>query len=229
MNNLLLLILILILILIIYNFNNIKIWDSLLDPGKKIFIVKPSSGLCNQLQTIAKTILLAKKYNRNIYFDKLQINIYNDKFDDFNNIISIDKLNDILLNKFNFDVKVVNNISFFNNIYKIKDSNNSLENSINIPTIDNIDYYIEKYNDKFYLDIGNPVSLKPDSYSEYQHVLYNIPFQQKFYDIANYIKKKLELNDYICMHLRLEDDALDYYYKTYNKDKDKLNTEIKNK
>ena len=32
-----------------------------------MFIISPRGGLCNQLQTIVKGILLAIKYNRNLY------------------------------------------------------------------------------------------------------------------------------------------------------------------
>jgi hypothetical protein len=37
-----------------------------------MFILSPKGGLCNQLQSIVKCMLLGLKYSRNIYIDKFQ-------------------------------------------------------------------------------------------------------------------------------------------------------------
>jgi hypothetical protein len=185
---------------------------------KKVFIVKPRNGLCNQLQTIVNSILLAEVYNRDIYFDKFEINIYNNNLDSFDNIISIDNLNKLLL-ELNIDVRIIKTIDDAINI-------KMLPNYDQIPTANNINIYIDEYNHESYIDIGNPVSL--DRGCKYLNVLHGIPFQQRFYDKANLVKDKLNFDKYICIHLRLEDDALNFYSVTQNIDINELTNKLKN-
>ena len=75
-----------------------------------------------------------------------------------------------------------------------------------------------------YLDIGAPVSLCiyksfglhfVDYSNTYHSITCNMPFHTKFYDLANSIKTHLNLTDYTCIHLRIEDDAIDYYSSVF--------------
>jgi hypothetical protein len=54
-----------------------------------MFIISPRIGLCNQLQTIVKGLLLSIKYNRNIYIHKFQIDLYSNRLTDINHILNI--------------------------------------------------------------------------------------------------------------------------------------------
>ena len=74
--------------------------------NKNILIINLTSGLCNQLNTIAKSIILAEIFGRNIYFQSFQIHYNsNDNKLNFNEIINIDKLQENI-NKLKFNVKI---------------------------------------------------------------------------------------------------------------------------
>ena len=49
----------------------------------------------------------------------------------------------------------------------------------------------------------------------YALIMYNRAYI-KFIEISNSIKEKYELQDYCCIHLRMEDDALDFSSKKFN-------------
>ena len=54
-----------------------------------MFIIQPRIGLCNQLQTIVKGILLSIKYNRNLYIDNFQIDLTSCSLSDINDILNV--------------------------------------------------------------------------------------------------------------------------------------------
>lgn len=178
-----------------------------------MFIVSPRVGLCNQLQTIVKGVLLGIKYNRNIYIDRFQINLYDGNTCDINEILDISKINQYLITK-NISIKILSEIdtNIINNISEFK-----------LPHLDysviEYSYYINNFiEDNLNMEViylGNIISLcihKSFNYiygdysNLYHLIMSNIVFNYKFYQIKTEIKKHLNLINYTSMHLRVEDD-----------------------
>lgn len=194
-----------------------------------IFIVKPHGGLCNQLQCITNSILLGQKYNRDIYIYHFHTNVYDDNKCTITEVLNITELNNILT-KLNININILINLNHhiacnIKHLYGVEYNKISRLNSLN----DIIE--LQENQNASYLDIGNPVSLciyksfgliYLDYSNPYHTIMCNIPFHTQFYDIANSIKRYLNLTEYICIHLRIEDDAIDYYSSTYKIEKDVL-------
>jgi hypothetical protein len=197
--------------------------------GKKFYIIKPKNGLCNQLMSISKGIILGIINNRDVIFNGFQLDYKN-----FDNICSFEKIIDIknlqkILDKNNIDIRVYSRRDI--NGIKLQINDESLTD---IATISNI---LPILNSEFniepeYLDIGCPISTKiPD---EYQHIINyidnNIKFTDYFINITKEIKKKLKLNEYICIHIRLEDDSINFMKEQNNNlSLNEINTIYKNK
>lgn len=201
-----------------------------------MFIVSPRVGLCNQLQTIIKGILLGIKYNRNIYIDKFQIDLKSGRLCDINDILDINRINNFLKNTIKTSILVLNKIE--DNITK------NLQNYF----IPNIDYTSIAY--KNYLNdviesnatmeiiyLGNIVSLdiyssfncNHNDYSEnnlYYLVMRNIYFREIFYELKDNIKQILGLTQFNSVHLRIEDDALNHFSSCYKLSVDEYNKKL---
>lgn len=184
----------------------------------KLFVVSPRFGLCNQLQSIVKCILLGIKYNRHVYIDKFQTNLFSgdNSLCDINEVLDIENINLFLstftetrINKTN-NSDVVHRIPEldYDRISETKFINDVLENNKNVPTI--------------YL--GNIVSLcifqsfgyHWDDYGNLYYVLMSkLRFMPIFYRMRDTVKRKLRLVNYACVHLRIEDDALQHFSNCY--------------
>jgi len=198
-----------------------------------IFIVRPHGGLCNQLQTITKSILLGQKYNRDIYIYEFHTNVYNANKCAITEVLNLTELN-CMLTKLNININVLTTlhkdiVSNIKPLYGIE--------SKNIPRLDTLNNIIDMPENRNtqYLDIGNPVSLClrkgldlnfNDFSNSYHNIMCNMPFHTKFYDFAKSIKSQLNLTDYICIHLRIEDDAIDYYSSVFKIEKDVLTNKL---
>jgi hypothetical protein len=184
--------------------------------SKKFLIIRPKYGLCNQLYSISKGIVLGIISNRDIIFNGFQIDYRNiDNICNFNEIININHLQ-YLLDNSNLNLKVYSDINI--------DSKKIITNSeLEISYIkDFIPLLFEPENsNEEYLDVDNPISFNIPN--EYTHIIkyidYNIKFTEKFINLSNVVKNKLKLDNYICLHLRLENDAINYIYETHIKDK----------
>ena len=158
-----------------------------------MFIISPRIGLCNQLQTIVKGLLLAIKYNRNIYIDKFQIDLKSGRITDINNILNIDEMNNFLQYTIKTPIKILKtiDINIINNLKKY-----------NLPNIDyNEIQCIQYLNDDIELNknmeiiyLGNIVSLNIynsfnynwGEYTDnnlYYVIMNNIKFNQIFYKL----------------------------------------------
>ena len=176
---------------------------------KKILIVRPKYGLCNQLLSISKGITFALISNRDIYFDNFQVD-----YKDENNIMPFYEVIDIeylqkKINDKNLNIKIYKKID--NKEEWIKPITYSDKNISYIKDFTSI-LLNENNNMQFYLDIDNPISSDfPPGYDDLiEYINLNIQFHGKFIYIAKNIKKKLNLRNYNCVHLRLEDDALNF-------------------
>ena len=159
----------------------------------RYLIVRPKYGLCNQLFSISKGIIFGLISDRDVIFNSFQLDYKNDNNTcDFHDVIDIIHLQ-ALLNSFNINMKVYSD--------KSKIGNKAMTHEQ-----DNID---------------NPISsIIPDEYHKLLNEIdLNIKFTDKYIDLSNNIKKKLNLTNYIAIHLRLEDDAINYM-KTLGKDVD---------
>lgn len=191
-----------------------------------IFIVKLFGGLCNQLQCIAKGILLGQKYDKDIYIDVFHKNVYDNSKCLINEVLNITELN-CMLTKLNININILKTLDDdivcnIKPLYGVEYDK--------IPTLINLNDIIELQENQNtrYLDIGAPVSLCiyesfglhfVDYSNTYHSITCNMPFHTKFYDLANTIKTQLNLTDYTCIHLRIEDDAIDYYSSAFNIEK----------
>ena len=182
--------------------------------NKKILIVRPKYGLCNQLLSISKGIIFGIISNRDVIYSNFQLD-YKDENNlcEFHDIIDIKHLQKILVilglnikiySKSNVEsIKIKTNTH--DNISYVKDFIKLLTN----PENNNIDY----------LDIDNPISADiPDEYEKiYRYININIKFIDKYIKIAELIKNKLKLENYTCIHLRIEDDALNFMQRHNSK------------
>ena len=173
----------------------------------KYLIISPKNGLCNQLASISIGIILGLIVNRDIIFKSFQIDYKNfENVCSFDSIIDIEHLNNILKKK-NLDINVYSNINI--NCNKIQTNNN--ENISNIKNFIPL-LSLNDNNQEEYLDIGCPISCTiPNEYKSIQeYINNNIKFTSHYIQIANNIKKKLGLDYYCTIHLRLENDALNF-------------------
>ena len=203
-----------------------------------MFIISPRIGLCNQLQTIVKGILLSIKYNKNIYIDKFQIDLKSYKLCDINFILDIEQINDFLKKKVKTSIKILNKVD--------ENITNNLDSYVlpnidytKIPTMSYINDDIELNKNMEIIYLGNIVSLdiyktfnyEYNNYSDnnlYYLIMTNIKFKCEFYKIKNFIKEELKLNNFNCVHLRIEDDALSHFSMCYNLSIEDYNKQILN-
>jgi hypothetical protein len=196
-----------------------------------MFIVSPNGGLCNQLQTIIKCMLLGMKYNRNIYIDKFHIDYKKNDFVDINCILNIEKMNKFLINNNILNFKIIDKIDItdFSN-FKLS----SLDYNI-LPSMDYINNHIEENLDKNIIYLGNIVSLETyksfgyiwTDYNNFYHFfMRNIIFQDIFYTLKETIKTNLNLTNYTCAHLRIEDDCILYFSSYYKLNVDEYNNKL---
>lgn len=199
-----------------------------------MFIISPRIGLCNQLQTIIKGILLAIRYERNIYIDQFQIDLKSGKLMDINEILNIPEMNQFLENEIKTPIQILSSID--ENIMKRK-KDFCLPNIDykNIATTIYINDAIELnlHMDVIYLD--NIVSLeiyksfgcKWGEYSNhYYSIMNNIRFHPIFYTLKENIKQELKLTTFNCIHLRIEDDALKHFSNCYKLSIDDYNEKL---
>lgn len=191
-----------------------------------MFFCSPRYGLCNQLMTILNSILLADKYERDLYINNFELDVYSHELSDINEILNIDIINEYLKNN-NFKTRIIKNIQE------------------NIEQMDGVDYgklpylkciigNIEENIHKKNLDIGNPVSLdifySSNTNDKNFNLLRNIRFSDKYYYMKDLIKEKLNLVNYRCVHLRIEDDAVNCFFNNncINLTTEEYNTKILN-
>jgi hypothetical protein len=208
--------------------------------NKKLLIIRPRCGLTNQLSCIAKGIIYAHITNRNLYIDNFQID-YRDyeNFKNMNDIINIKKLQNTI-NKLNLNVIIENNI-----YYNLSNNNRNIDNKIydikKINTFKDIEIYFlqdiipiifhEENNSIINLDIDNPISsIIPEEYNLILYeIMIEIDFVEELKNISNNIINKLNLKNYTCIHLRLENDAINYINKFTNIGYDNVNKIYKEK
>jgi hypothetical protein len=170
--------------------NNIFLYKLYLMESKKILIIKPESGLCNQINCITKSIILAEMFNKDIYFDSFQIDYKNTNNNiNINDILNLDKLQNILQ-----EVKLKLKIYKKLNINKEEIINLKTDNQ-DISYITDIISLIKKQEYEKYLYIGSPIScIIPDNYKDIcTYISLNIPFSDKFLNYASKIKETFQI------------------------------------
>lgn len=201
-----------------------------------MFIITPRIGLCNQLQTITKGILLAIKYNRNVYIHKFQIDLTSEELADINDILNIDAINHFLQHTVNTPTRILDTIDT-----TIIDA----LHMYHLPTIDYanissssyINDVIDVHNDMEIIFLGNIVSLdiytsfacKFGEYMDtnlYYVIMNNISFHQTFHMLKDQVKRELNLTSFNCIHLRIEDDAIRYFSQCYAMSIEEYNTKL---
>ena len=190
---------------------------------EKMFIVSPRIGLCNQLQTIVKGILLGIKYNRNIYIDNFQIDLSSGRTCNIEQILDIPKINIFLQSK--TQIRILNNID--KNI--INNLNNYVLPNVDYNSIPNMSYINDCIDLNEHMNIiylGNIVSLNVKQSFDYDYndysdnnlyylIMINLSFNEIFYKMKDHLKTELKLTNYNCIHLRIEDDALEHFAHCY--------------
>jgi hypothetical protein len=188
---------------------------------KKIFIVTPRGGLCNQLVSITKGIIYANYFNRDIHFNGFQLNYNNhNEYIDCDKVLNFNILQ-YNINKLNLSVNILDSVNYEYNYKVIENLSLSITDLYDIIKIDdNIDI----------LNIGNllNVNLPPIlNYHSISKILYiSLEFTDYYITYANNIKKNLNLTDYACIHLRLEDDANDFFSNFMNLDVETYNKKL---
>jgi hypothetical protein len=175
---------------------------------KRVLVIRPRCGLTNQLSCIAKGIIWAHMSNRDLYIDSFQLDYRDyDNFMNIKQIINIQHLQNFLYsngifvsienNIFKSDIKKIETFTT-EDIYFIKDIISLIFHKDNISIIA--------------LDIDNPISseIPPEYEKTLYDIIQNIEFTEGLKNIAINIIQSLNLNNYTCIHLRIENDALDY-------------------
>ena len=188
-----------------------------MESNNKLLIIKPKYGLCNQITSIVKGIILAHISKRDIYIDKFQIDCNNSEnrielSEIFNlkklyQIIKFFKLNVSIIHKLILENRtIVNNINIHE--YNNCSDGNLKEHNYKINFIS----YLENNEKEDILDIGDTISsIIPDSYNEiYENFKINMPFHNNYIQSSIKIKECFQLQNYICIHLRLEDDCFKF-------------------
>ena len=186
----------------------------------KVFVFEPRSGLCNQLNCIAIGLVIGAIYNRQIYFHGFQLDYLNEyELTDFETIIDIDYLNKIL-KEYKIQTTILKKKDLSKNGLIYENINNiEVLNTENIPifNINNIFTYlnIKENLNKQILNLKNPINtILPDEMNNfYNYIRIHIKFNTKYMEITNNILEKFELNNFCCVHLRIEDDAIEYVNK----------------
>ena len=186
----------------------------------KVFVFEPRSGLCNQLNCIAIGLVIGSIYNRQIYFHGFQLDYLNEyELTDFETIIDIDYLNKIL-KEFKIQTTILKKKDLSKNGLIYENINNiEVLNTENIPifNIKNIFPFlnIKENLNKQILNLKNPINtILPDEMNNfYNYIRIHIKFNTKYMEITNNIIEKFELNNFCCVHLRIEDDAIEYVNK----------------
>lgn len=181
---------------------------------KKIFVVTPRGGLCNQLITIVNGIIYGDYFNRDVHFNGFQLDYKNNnEYINVDSILNFKKMQ-ILINKLELSTNMLVSVDYSKKYKKIENIDISIKDLYNeINKEDNKEIDI--------LNIGNliNVSLPPNDKLNYSNIFYilsnSIEFADDYIIRANIIKKSLKLSNYACIHMRLEDDALDYYSKYF--------------
>lgn len=184
--------------------------------NNQIFVLEPRCGLCNQLNCIAMGVILGVLYKRDIYFHGFQLDYMNEnELIKFEEIINTNHLIEIM-ESMNIKIKILKSIPINISIVPKLNTNNEIINDVK----DIFSYLSDESNiKKKILNLKNPISsYVPDEYQNlFNYIKLNIKFHDKFYKIANEIKEKYELTNYCCIHLRMEDDALEFFEKKLNK------------
>jgi hypothetical protein len=181
---------------------------------RKYLIVRPKYGLCNQLYSISKGIIYGIISNRDVIFSGFQIDYRDDRnLWEFTDIIDINDLQE-KIEKLNLNINISSNL----NIKSKKINTFSNENISNIKDFIKILLHEDNINEEL-LDIDNPISSTiPEKYNNlYKYLNINIKFIDKYIIMAHEIKNNLNLKDYVCVHLRLEDDAIKFMNDQNNK------------
>jgi hypothetical protein len=195
---------------------------------KKIFIVTPRGGLCNQLISITNGIIYANYFNRNIHFNGFQLDYKNnDEYICCDKILNF-KLLQNNINKLNLSVNILIDITY-DKIYKKIDNECLLIKDLykEIDSPDNLN--IDILNIGNLLNVNLPPSNDKINYETISNTInISLDFSDYYINCANNIKTKLNLKSYACVHMRLENDAIDYFSKCYKLTNDCYNRITKN-
>jgi hypothetical protein len=202
-----------------------------------MFIISPRVGLCNQLQTIVKGILLAIRYNRNLYIHDFQIDLQSGKLANCNEIFDIDKMNEFLQNKLQTPIQLLHTIdtNILDNLHTYHLPNIDYNKIFFNPYI-NDDIEANQHMEIIYLgsiislDIHKSFQYSPGDYSDnnlYYVIMNNITFHPMLYRLKESMKQQLHITNFHCIHLRIEDDALGHFSKYYKLSIDEYNTMLK--
>ena len=200
--------------------------------GKKFLVITPKNGLCNQLLSITKGIILGIISNRDIVFNSFQLDYKNhNNICDFDRVIDLPHLRNILSN-LKIDMALYSNATIKGTLL-----NKGVDNNIQIMHIKELIPLIlnDVNKDIEYLNIDSPITAEiPKEYSNIHTAInLNIKFTDYYIGKANEIKMRLNMpatDSYTCVHLRLENDAINFMKDHNNKlDFDMINEIYKNK
>ena len=193
----------------------------------KIFILEPRCGLCNQLSCISFGIILGIMYNRSIYFNGFQLDYKNENETiDFDKIIDIKKLKEFIQQK-GFYIHILESL---NETQVTKEKKLYFEDTCMISDIKDLYTVLElKQNEEAeVLNIKNPIStyIHKNMKELYEEIKLNIQFHSQFLKLAEKIKDHFQLKNYCCIHLRMEDDAIEFMIQLLKKNNFELINDI---
>jgi len=193
----------------------------------KIFILEPRCGLCNQLSCISLGIILGIMYNRSIYFNGFQLDYKNEEqIIDFQKIIDIKKIK-LFIQQKGFNIEILEKLDE----EQIKQEQKLYyEDTCMISDIKDIYTLleVEQNSNAHVLNIKNPIStyIHDNMKTLYEEIKLNIQFHSQFLILSNKIKEHFQLKDYCCVHLRMEDDAIEFMIRLLNKNNFELINDI---
>jgi hypothetical protein len=165
-------------------------------------------GLFNQLISFTNSIIIANQANRHIYDPRVLVNYNSFESIPISSVIDIDGLNQVL-KSLNIHTRIVNHNKIINWTKSLNYDGTTLISN-HLPIICN---NISSQNTK-YLNTGNMFNLTLQK-SEYisnieRQIFCSLPFTPRFYEILNYCKEHFLTDNYSVVHLRLEDDWINF-------------------
>ena len=205
--------------------------DSLKLPGQLIGQMREKF----QERSVSFKKILSLINNKELLKPKFQIDLESNRLADIHDILDINKINVFLKDVIKTHI-VILNTNVYSNLDKYKLPNVDY-NKISTMQYINDDIELNKHMEIIYL--GNIVGLcvyksfnyNWNDYSSdnlYRFIMKNIKFNQIFYKLKDYIKQELNLTNFNCIHLRIEDDAINYFSSCYKLSHDEYNRDLIN-
>lgn len=172
--------------------------------------LQPFTGLVNQLIALVNGITMGAIYNRDVVVHGFYPNYHSRQIIPLSQVIDLPKLNNLLQER-KLEIKVDDNLPtqkwYFFNIAQYYGSEHFLGSiGQHLPPDRDVNMGLS-FHFEFY---HSPSPIFKDFFLSLYHTL---PYNERYYQLAQKYRQTLNLHDYNVLHLRLEDDMLKFLNK----------------